>query len=74
MLPLEIVDYKTKWLKDCHNISTFDSDLEFDAKRWCRENLEQQQWDFTKFTGVYEHSIHFETDKFKTEFEKEFRK
>jgi hypothetical protein len=74
MLPLEIVDYKTKWLKDCNNISTFDSDLEFDAKRWCRENLKQHQWDFCKFTAVYEHSIYFEMNEFKTEFEKEFRK
>lgn len=74
MLPLEIVDYKTKWLKNCHNISTFDIDLEFDAKRWCRENLKQHQWDFTKFTDTYQHSIYFETTEFKTEFEREFRK
>lgn len=74
MLPLEIVDYKTKWLKDCLNISLFHSDLEFEAKQWCRKNLLQHQWDFTKFTGVYEHSIHFEKEEFKTKFEEEFGK
>lgn len=74
MTPQEIFDYKTSWLKDCHNISTVHDDLEFDAKRWCKENLQQHQWSFTKFTDIYEHSIHFEKEEFKTKFEKEFGK
>lgn len=69
MLPLEIVDYKTKWLKKCVNIVKIDEDFEFDAKQWCKTNLLQYQWDFTKYTDVYEHSIYFETNEMKTKFE-----
>lgn len=70
MTPQEIFDYKTSWLKNCRNISVVHDDLEFDAKRWCKTNLKQHQWDFVKFTDVYEHSIYFETTDMKDDFER----
>jgi hypothetical protein len=70
MTPQEIFDYKVTWQKDCRNISTVHDDLEFDAKRWCKDNLEQHQWDFCKFTDMYEHSIYFETEDMKNNFER----
>ena len=69
MLPLEIVDYKTKWLKTCINIVKIHEDFEFDAKQWCKKNLMKHQWNFVKYTDVYEHSIYFETNEMKTNFE-----
>lgn len=70
MTPQEIFDYKTSWLKKCTNIVSVHDDLEFEAKRWCRTNLKQHQWNFYKFTDIYEHSFYFETAEMKKEFER----
>lgn len=70
MTPQEIFDYKTTWLKGCRNISTFHTDLKYDAKAWCKANLKQHQWSFCEFTDVYEHSIYFETADMKDNFER----
>jgi hypothetical protein len=70
MTPQEIFDYKTSWLKNCLNIVSVHDDLEFEAKRWCKNNLKQHQWSFHKFTDIYEHSFYFETVEMKNEFER----
>lgn len=74
MLPLEIVDYKLQWRKNTTIYITLDSDLEYSAKQWCRSNLKQHQWDFSKYTDMYEDTYYFETEEFKTYFEKGYTK
>ena len=70
MTPQEIFDYKTHWLKNCANIVKIHEDFEFDAKQWCKANLTKNQWDFTKYTDVYEHTIYFETADMRNNFER----
>ncbi len=70
MTPIEIFEYKLRWHKTSSNIVKVHDDLEFDAKMWCKANLKQHQWDFVKFTDVYEHSIYFETADMKDDFER----
>lgn len=60
MTPQEIFDYKIGWLKSCEHRVNINEDLDYAAKRWCRENLKQHQWDFTRYTDIYEHTISFE--------------
>lgn len=69
MTPIEIFEYKLKWLKESTNTVSFDEFIEYEAKRWCRENLKQHQWDFTTYTDVYQHSITFETVEMMNAFE-----
>lgn len=70
MTPQEIFDYKVDWLQRTANISVVHSDSEFEAKRWCKKNLLKHQWDFSKYTNVYEDTFRFETDKMKQDFER----
>jgi hypothetical protein len=70
MTPQEIFEYKLKWHKTSSSIVKVHSDLEYEAKRWCRLNLKQHQWDFSKYTNVYEDTFYFETSEFQDLFEK----
>lgn len=70
MTPQEIFEYKLRWHKISSNIVKVHSDLEFDAKRWCRANLKQHQWDYSKFTDMYEDTFYFETAEMKDNFER----
>jgi hypothetical protein len=72
MTPIEIFEYKLNWHKSSSNIVKVHSDLEFESKRWCRQNLKQHQWDFSKYTNVYEDTFYFETEEMKRQFEKGF--
>jgi hypothetical protein len=69
MTPQEIFDYKVKWLQQTVNASQVHSDLEWEAKQWCKKNLEQHQWDFSKYTDVYEDTFRFETKEIKDLFD-----
>ena len=70
MTPQEIFEYKLRWHKISSNIVKVHSDLEFDAKRWCKTNLKQHQWDFSKYTAAYEDTFYFETAEMKDNFER----
>lgn len=72
MTPLETFEYKLAWRKNTSFYATLDTDFEYSAKRWCRSNLEQHQWDFSKYTDMYEDTIYFETEEFLNRFKKEF--
>ena len=72
MTPIEIFQYKLEWRKVSSNHVKVHSDYEMDAKRWCRKNLEQKSWDFSKYTNVYEDTFYFETTDIKNQFKKEF--
>ena len=43
-----------------NNRITTHSDSDWEAKRWCKTNLELHQWHFVKYTDVYEDSFFFE--------------
>lgn len=73
MTPQERFDYKTKWMQNSSNAVKIHSDLEFDAKQWCKKNLEQHQWHFSKYTAVYEDTFYFEDEVTQKEFKKEFK-
>lgn len=72
MTPQERFDYKLRWMELNSNSVKVHSDSEFDAKRWCKTNLDQHQWHFTKYTAVYEDTFHFESSVTCKLFEKEF--
>ena len=72
MTPQERFDYKTKWMQASSNFVKIHSDHEFDAKQWCKKNLEQHQWGFSKYTDVYEDTFYLEKIDMKLQFEKEF--
>jgi hypothetical protein len=65
MTPIEIFEYKLKWLKESNNVVSFDEFIEYEVKNWCRKNLKQHQWHFTSYTDIYEHSVNFETEGMK---------
>lgn len=58
MTPAEIFEYKQSWKPG--TIVRLHSDVVDRGKTWCRQQLEQQQWSVTTWTGVYEHTFHFE--------------
>lgn len=58
MTPAEIFEYKQRW-KPGTSVRLH-SDVVDRGKTWCRQQLEQQQWSVTTWTGVYEHTFHFE--------------
>ena len=72
MTPLEIFEYKLNWRKSTAFYASLDINFEYSAKRWCRDNLEQHQWDFSKYTDFYEDTFYFETEEFLKRFETEF--
>jgi hypothetical protein len=57
--PIEISDYKTRWLRAAH-VVTVDEDLDIEGKTWCRKNTERHKWSFSKYTDMYEHTFYFE--------------
>jgi hypothetical protein len=68
MTPQDIVDYKTRWLKNAH-VATVNEDLDIEGKTWCRKNVERHKWSFSKYTDVYEHTFYFEDDQTARDFE-----
>lgn len=72
MTPQERFEYKLKWMRIGSNSVEIHSDLEFDAKQWCKKNIEQHQWNFIKYTDVYEDTFMFESEEIAMKFEKEF--
>jgi hypothetical protein len=71
MTPQERFDYKTKWMQTSSNPIKIHSDLEFAAKQWCKTNLEQHQWHFSKYTDVYEDTFYFESADHARKFDNE---
>ena len=71
MTPLEIFDYKRNWMPGYK--VRLHSDLDVRGKDWCRKHLERHQWSMAPWTGVYEHTFHFEleydADRFREEWE-----
>jgi hypothetical protein len=58
MTPSEIFEYKQRW-KPGYTVRLH-SDVVDRGKTWCKRQLEKHQWSVTTWTGVYEHTFHFE--------------
>jgi len=64
MTPLEIAEYKQRWMskEETHSVRLH-SDLDTQGKTWCRRNLERWQWKMNTYTNVYEHTFFFELEE-----------
>ena len=70
MTPVEIFEYKQKWMASGdNNPVTYHSDYRRYATEWCKNRLHRTQWSQKIFTAVYEDTIFFEfkedAEKFK---------
>jgi hypothetical protein len=61
MTPLQIFEYKNNWMASGGVGVRMHSDLDTEAKTWCRENLQQHQWLMRSWSSLYEHTFWFET-------------
>jgi len=60
MTPLEIFEYKQRWLSKGGHAVRLHSDLRVQGKDWCKVQLHKQQWDFKIWSDVYEDTFWFE--------------
>mgnify|MGYP001098714183 FL=1 len=74
MTPLEIAEYKQRWMSQGGYAVRLHSDLDVEGKDWCRPNLERHQWRFRPHTNVYEHTFFFEDQMISQQFEHEFNR
>ena len=58
LTPIEIHEYKLKWLPGFS--VRLHSDMVDEGKKWCRRNLQRSDWSMSSWTAVYEHTFHFE--------------
>ena len=72
MTPIEIFEYKLKWLPGYQ--VTLHSDLRQRGLGWCRQGLNSIHWKHTLWTDVYEDTFHFEKSHDASDFLKEFPK
>ena len=69
MTPLEIIEYKRNWMPG--KVVRLHSDLRSTATAWCKQ-LGQHEYNFAKYTDVYEDTFYFENEKIGQIFEEEF--
>lgn len=60
MSPLEIFEYKQKWVPSGHEVA-FHSDKFSSALDWCKDKLSKEKYYVIRYTDVYEHKILFES-------------
>ena len=61
MTPIEIFEYKQKWMRTGLNHPVpYHSDWRSYAKDWCKIQLHQTQWVHKEYTNVYEDTMFFE--------------
>ena len=73
MTPVEISEYKQKWMSTNNYPVAIHSDLRSRAKDWCKVQLMQQQWVHKKYTNVYEDTFFFEYSQDAKQFANEFK-
>lgn len=71
MTPLEIFEYKIKWMPNCKHVVVTDEFIDLSAKSWCRKNLQPHKWGFIKYTDFFEDTFCFEDEADKIKFEEE---
>lgn len=72
MTPQEVYEYKKRWLMYSNHYAVTDELLEYSAKRWCRNNVPQHKWSFSKYTDFYEDTFYFEDESDKVRFTEQF--
>jgi hypothetical protein len=61
MTPVEIFEYKQKWMASEYNHPVpFHSDYRSHAKDWCKVQLHKSQWNHYQYSDVYEDTMYFE--------------
>jgi len=58
MTPIEIFEYKQKWLPG--HVVEVHSDLLEDCVQWCKSYCKKWEWSVVKYSGVYQHQFRFE--------------
>ena len=71
MTPNEIVDYKRSWMNTATEVRLH-SDLRLHGIEWCKGHCEQWEFNFTLWTGHYEHTFAFEDANTAREFKDRF--
>ena len=72
MTPVEIFEYKMRWMKETPHSVRLHSDLDTQGKSWCRRHLERHQWVMHSWTNNYEHTFHFEQEESAKLFEQQW--
>lgn len=72
MTPLEIAEYKMRWMREGGHSVRLHSDLDVAGKDWCRKNIERHQWSFEAYTAIYQHTFYFEDLLISQQFSQEF--
>jgi hypothetical protein len=72
MTPVEIFEYKNRWMSEGAFQVKIHSDLRRETTDWCLRYLEQQQWKYEKYTNNYEDTFWFEYQRHSQLFEQEF--
>jgi hypothetical protein len=72
MKPLEIEEYKRKWLMSkCYRVR-IPSSKEETATDWCKTNINSWEWATSEQSKIREHTFFFEKKEHSEAFEKEF--
>lgn len=58
--PLEISEYKQRWMREGSHSVQIHSDLRNKALDYCKVQMFRQQWVHRKYTDVYEDTFFFE--------------
>lgn len=66
LTPLEIFDYKRTWLPGAEVF--VHPDVHSRALTWCKMNIDVTNYQVIKWTNVYEHTYHFQTEELATKF------
>ena len=60
MTPVEIHEYKMKWMKKESNPVNIHSDYRRKAIDYCKTQLHKKQWVIKEYTDVYQDTFYFE--------------
>jgi len=60
MTPIEIAEYRQRWMSKENYPVKIHSDLRSRAKDYCKVQMLKHQWHHVKFTNVYEDTFYFE--------------
>lgn len=74
MTPIEIFEYKQNWLRKGGYAVRLHSDLRDQGKDYCKVQLHKHQWDFKKWSDVYEDTFWFEYAQDAKSFKNKFKK
>lgn len=74
MTPIEISEYKMRWMQNENNPVRIHSDLRSRAKDYCKSHMNTASWKLTEYTNVYEDTFFFEYSENAHDFRTHFNK